>query len=158
MVSALTGKEVGGAGSDINLGSGRGGRGGGGEQSGGAGHPLDGRLHMGRLDDLIAGAGRFDPGRAAKQTEAAGQPAAGAGQQVQRGGFDGLTGHAHRRQALLNILADQRSGPRTQTPVAGDAREEGAVLAQACARSVEHPDGIGPEGKPIDGNVGDVPK
>src|ERR1035441_4631403 len=55
---------------------------------------------MGRLDGLSAGAGRFDPGRAAKQTEAACQPAAGAGQQVEGGGLNGLTGNAHRRQAL----------------------------------------------------------
>lgn len=78
-----------------------------------------------------AGAGRFDPGSAGQQTQAAGHPAAGAGQQVQGGRFDGLAGNAHRGQTLLEVLSHQRCRPGTQAPVASDAREERAVLTQA---------------------------
>ena len=102
-----------------------------GERAGRAGHLLDGGLHVRRLDGLGAGAGGFDPGGAGQQAEAAGQPAAGTGQEVQGGRFDGLAVDAHGRQALLEILRHLGRGPGTQAVVAGNAREEGAMLAQA---------------------------
>ena len=62
---------------------------------------------------------------------AATQAAAGAGQQVQGGRFDAWTVNAHRRQTLLEVLSDQRCRPGVQGQVAGNAREERAVLAHA---------------------------
>src|ERR1017187_3356609 len=131
MTTALSGPADGGVGWDIIPGSGGGFYRCRGEQSSRTGHVLDGRLDVRWFDGLGTAGGGFNPRRAAEQTQAAGQPAASAGQQVQGGWFDGLAGNADRRQALLDVLRHQGCRPGTQTPVAGDAREQGTMLTQA---------------------------
>jgi hypothetical protein len=84
---------------------------------------------MGWFDALSAGAGCVDPGRASQQAERASQSTAGAGQQIEGRGLDGVAVNANGGEALLDILADLRGGPGAQTDLASNARKQGAVLA-----------------------------